>query len=172
LAAALCCDALGVDLPRAAGAWTGFSPPPHRRECIARVAGVSWINDSKATNPAAARHALEHCRGPAVWIAGGRDKGDLDLAGLFEAAEKRVRAAVWIGEGAESLERAAAGRFPTYHAADLDAAVERAASLARAGDTVLLSPAFASFDQFRDFEDRGECFRRAVQRLRSRAGVA
>ncbi len=169
LAGALCCDALGVDVVAAARAWPSFPAPPHRREQVAEIDGVFWVNDSKATNPGAARYALEHCRGPAVWIAGGRDKGGLELEALIDAAAKQVRAAVWIGEVSERLERATAGRFPTHREADLDAAVARAARLARPGDTVLLSPAFASFDQFRDFEERGECFRAAVRRLRASA---
>lgn len=170
LASALCCDALGVDVTRAARVWPSFVPPPHRRELVAKIAGVAFVNDSKATNPGASRHALERCSGPAVWIAGGRDKGDLDLDALLDTAAKRVRAAVWIGEVAERLDDAAAGRFPSYRATDLEAAVATAASLAQPGDTVLLSPAFASFDQFRDFEERGDCFKAAVARIRAGAG--
>jgi UDP-N-acetylmuramoylalanine--D-glutamate ligase len=162
LAALLACRALGADVGKAALGLAGFVPPPHRRELVARHAGVAWINDSKATNPAAARLALEALDGPALWIAGGRNKG-VDLRALADVAAPRVRACIWIGEAADALDAALAGRAPSHRAPDLDAAVALAGSLARPGDTVLLSPACASFDQFRNFEDRGERFAAAVR---------
>jgi UDP-N-acetylmuramoylalanine--D-glutamate ligase len=106
-----------------------------------------------------------------VWIAGGRDKG-LDFAELAACAEGRVRAAVLIGEAAEKLAAALAGRVEVHRAAAIDDAVRRAAELARPGDVVLLSPACASQDQFRDFEERGERFREAVTALAGAAGAA
>ena len=165
LAGALCCSALGIAPDAAADAWPGFRPPPHRREPVAEIRGVRFVNDSKATNPSAAQHALLHSGRPTLWIAGGRDKGDLDLESLFETAALHTRAAVWYGEVAERLDEVCAGRFASYRERSLEAAVRRAAALAEAGDTVLLSPAFASFDQFRGFEERGECFRAEVMKL-------
>jgi len=162
LAALLAVRALGADVPKAAGGLLGFVPPPHRRELVAEHAGVAWVNDSKATNPAAALLALAALRGPAVWIAGGRGKG-LDLRPLADAAAPRVRACVLLGEEAPALEAALAGRAPVRRAADLAEAVAIAGALARPGDTVLLSPACASFDQFRDYEERGARFREAVR---------
>jgi UDP-N-acetylmuramoylalanine--D-glutamate ligase len=122
------------------------------------------VNDSKGTNPGAACRALEGFARPLVWIAGGRDKG-LDFSELAACAQGRVRAAVLIGEAAGKLADALAGRVPVHRAAAIDEAVRRAAELARPGDVVLLSPACASQDQFRDFEERGERFRRAVAAL-------
>ncbi|RIL06736.1 MAG: UDP-N-acetylmuramoyl-L-alanine--D-glutamate ligase [Proteobacteria bacterium] len=170
LAALLACRAVGADVAKASTALAGFTPPPHRRERVAQHAGVTWINDSKATNPDAARLALEALPGPAVWIAGGRNKG-VDLAPLADLAATRVRAAVLIGEAADAIERAIAGRVPVHRARDVEQAVEIAGGLAHAGDAVLLSPACASFDQFRDYEDRGARFRAAVQAwIASRGG--
>jgi UDP-N-acetylmuramoylalanine--D-glutamate ligase len=162
LAALLACKAVGADVAKAAGALVTFAPPPHRREIVARARGVTWVNDSKATNPDAARLALEALRSPAVWIAGGRNKG-LDFAPLADLAIPRLRAAVLLGESADALEQALAGRVPVRRAGDIEHAVIVAGELARAGDVVLLSPACASFDQFRSYEERGERFRAAAE---------
>jgi UDP-N-acetylmuramoylalanine--D-glutamate ligase len=164
LASLLCCRALGADVDAAAKALVAFRGPPHRREIVSRRAGVVWINDSKATNPAAAIHALEGSACPVVWIAGGRGKG-ADFQRLVEVAARRVRAAVLLGEAADALEALLRGRVSTSRATDLEEAVGVADRLARPGDAVLLSPACASFDQFRDFEERGERFRAAIVAL-------
>jgi len=172
LAALLACRAVGADVAKAATALAGFTPPPHRREVVGRHAGITFVNDSKATNPDASRLALDALRGPAIWIAGGRNKG-VDLAPLAELAASRVRAAVLIGEAADALEHALGGRVPVWRAADIEAAVTLAADAARAGDVVLLSPACASFDQFRNYEERGARFRAAVAAwIASRGGIA
>jgi len=172
LAALLACRAVGADIAKAAGGLLGFAPPPHRRELVARFGGVAFVNDSKATNPDAARLALEALGGPAVWIAGGRNKG-LDLRPLADFAIQRARAAVLIGEAADAFETAIAGRLPVRRARDIEDAVAIAGDVARAGDVVLLSPACASFDQFRDYEDRGARFRAAVvQWVAARGGNA
>ncbi|MCX5736957.1 MAG: UDP-N-acetylmuramoyl-L-alanine--D-glutamate ligase [Proteobacteria bacterium] len=161
LAALLACRAVGADVAKAATALQGFTPPPHRREVVARFGGVAFVNDSKATNPDAARLALESLTGPAVWIAGGRNKG-VDLRPLADLAVTRARAVVLIGEAAGAIEAAIAGRLPVRRAQSIADAVAIAAEVARAGDVVLLSPACASFDQFRNYEDRGERFGNAV----------
>jgi UDP-N-acetylmuramoylalanine--D-glutamate ligase len=128
------------------------------------VDGVHFVNDSKATNPGAACAALQRFAAPIVWIAGGRDKG-LDFAPLADAARGRVRTALLVGEASESLERALGDAVASERVGDVETAVHRAAQLAEPGDVVLLSPACASFDQFRSFEERGEHFRRAVANL-------
>jgi UDP-N-acetylmuramoylalanine--D-glutamate ligase len=161
LAALLACRAVGADVAKAATALQGFTPPPHRREVVARFGGVAFVNDSKATNPDAARLALESLTGPAIWIAGGRNKG-VDLRPLADLAVTRARAVVLIGEAAGAIEAAIAGRLPVRRAPSIEDAVAIAAEVARAGDVVLLSPACASFDQFRNYEDRGERFGNAV----------
>ena len=169
LAALAAVWAFDVDPLRAASALAGFQGLPHRAEAIASVRGVRFVNDSKGTNPGAACRALEGFAGPLVWIAGGRDKG-LDFSELAACAAGRVRAAVLIGEAADKLAAALAGRVEVHRAAGIDEAVLRAAELARPGDVVLLSPACASQDQFRDFEERGERFRQAVAALAVAAG--
>ncbi len=163
--------ALGADVAKAAGALPFFEGLPHRCEPVGERAGVSWIDDSKGTNVGAAVRSLESFRQPVVWIAGGKDK-DLDFAPLVAAARGRVRAALLIGEAAPKLEAVLAGTVPTERVGTLEAAVARAARLARPGDVVLLSPACASFDQFRSYAHRGECFRAAVQALSSQEGAS
>jgi UDP-N-acetylmuramoylalanine--D-glutamate ligase len=170
LAALAAVWAFGMDPVRASSALAGFQGLAHRAEAVATVQGVLYVNDSKGTNPGAACRALEGFAGPLVWIAGGRDKG-LDFSELAACAQGRARAAVLIGEAADKLAAALAGRIDVHRAASIDEAVERAAALARPGDVVLLSPACASQDQFRDFEDRGEHFRRAVRALADAGGT-
>ena len=143
---------------------------PHRCRPIALRAGVSWIDDSKATNVAAAEAAPKGSDRPLLWIAGGRGKG-LDFAPLAAAAKGRVRRALLIGESAREIEASLAGTCPTLRCEDLSAAVRAAATEARPGDAVLLSPACASFDQFRNYEERGESFRQAIARLDEGAGA-
>ena len=164
LAALAAAWAAGAEPERAVSALAGFRGLPHRMEQVARVAGVLYVNDSKATNPSAAQRSLASSDAPVVWIAGGRDKG-LDFGPLAETAAGRVRAAVLLGEAAGKLEDALAGRVESHGACCLEQAVRAAARLARAGDVVLLAPACASQDQFRNFEERGERFRAAVAAL-------
>ena len=135
---------------------------PHRMERIRERDGVLFVNDSKATNPTATAPALaafEKIR----WICGGQAKTD----NLDECAPHfgHVRSAYTIGEAAELFERLLSPHMSVKNCGKLDAAVREAAADAEAGDTVLLSPACASFDQFRDFEERGDQFRRLVEGL-------
>jgi UDP-N-acetylmuramoylalanine--D-glutamate ligase len=159
--------AAGVDPVRAADALASFANLPHRSEFVGQVRGVRYIDDSKATNPGAAIRSLAEFSENLIWIAGGRDK-NLAFGELADAAVKRVRAAVLIGESAKKLEAALAGRVDVCAAASLEEAVQRASQLAQPGDVVLLSPACASQDQFRDFRERGERFRAAVTELQTR----
>jgi UDP-N-acetylmuramoylalanine--D-glutamate ligase len=122
---------------------------------------VAFYNDSKGTNVDATRKALAAFTEPVVLIAGGRDKGQAFEA-LGRAAAGRVKAAVLIGEGRRTMGPVLAGVTQVHEAGSMAEAVERAARLAVAGDVVLLSPACASFDMFRDYEHRGDEFRRAV----------
>ncbi len=170
LANALAALALGhaAGLPREAMLETlrGFRGLPHRCETIADIEGVAWINDSKATNVGATLAAV---RGLAdgedlVLLAGGQGKGQ-DFTRLADGCQGRVRLAVLYGEAAGALAAKLRGRVRILYATDLDSAVGAAARAARPGDKVLLSPACASFDMFRNFEERGECFATAVRRL-------
>jgi len=168
LAALLCVFALGTDPRKGAAGLACFPGLPHRLEPVGRVGGVLYVDDSKATNPGAALRALAGFAEPVVWIAGGRGKG-LDLAPLADVAARRARAAILIGEAAPELARVLAGRLPVEPAVSLEAAVRVAAARSRPGDVVLLSPACASQDQFRDFEERGLRFREAVAALEGRS---
>jgi UDP-N-acetylmuramoylalanine--D-glutamate ligase len=164
LAALLAACAAGAEPSKAARALSTFRGLPHRGERVRGVGGVTWVNDSKATNPGAALAALASQSAPVVWIAGGRDKG-LDFEPLAEAAGRRVRKALLIGEAADKIAGALADRVAFEHVATLERAVGRAHALALPGDVVLLAPACASFDQFADFEERGERFRQLVHAL-------
>jgi UDP-N-acetylmuramoylalanine--D-glutamate ligase len=157
--------AAGIGDDAIARALESFPGVQHRLEHVAEIGGVGYVNDSKATNTAAARRALLAYDAPLHVILGGSLKGE-DFAPLANAMPDSVRAAYLIGEVAEELE---AALRPTgvrlERCGDLATAVERAAAAAQPGEIVLLSPACASFDQFRDFEHRGEEFRRLVQKL-------
>ncbi|HEX5420148.1 MAG TPA: UDP-N-acetylmuramoyl-L-alanine--D-glutamate ligase [Gammaproteobacteria bacterium] len=141
-----------------------FEGLPHRCRRVAVRAGVLYIDDSKGTNVGASIAAIEGLAGPLVLIAGGIGKG-ADFAPLAESARGKVKAAVLIGRAAAELEQALAGVCRTQRAADMPSAVQAAAALAQSGDTVLLSPACASQDQFRDYRHRGEIFAAAVEAL-------
>lgn len=166
VAAAAAACAFGADPALAGIGLAAFEPAPHRMELVATIAGIDYVNDSKATNPHATLAALDGVE-RAVLIAGGRNKG-LDL-GALAAAAPGVGAVVAFGESAGEVLAAFAG-VPAARVSSMDEAVERAASFARPGDTVLLSPACASFDLFTDYKARGEAFRAAVKRLAGRGG--
>ena len=162
-AATAAARALGVPEERIAEALRTFPGVEHRLEEVAVVNGVRWVNDSKATNVAAALRALAAFEAPIVLVAGGRGKGE-SFEPLASASRGRVKHALLIGETADELAQALAG-VPHERLGTLEAAVAAAAREAASGDVVLLSPAAASFDQFRDFEHRGEEFKRLVRTL-------
>ena len=141
-----------------------FQGLPHRTQWVAERNGVAWYNDSKATNTGAALAAVQGFDAPLVLIAGGQGK-DADFHEFAVGVEKHVKAVVLIGEAADEIEQALAGRVVVQRAASLEAAVQAADILASPGDSVLLSPACASFDMFTDYRARGESFVRAVQEL-------
>ena len=164
VAAAACVAALaGVPLSGIRSAASSFSPGRHRLEPVTEVAGVSFVDDSKATNVHAAAAALEAFPS-IVWIAGGLAKG-VDLTTLASHLG-RVRHAVLIGAAAEELAAVCRSEdVPVTLADSVEEAVERAAAVARSGDAVVLSPACASFDQFRDYAERGDRFAAAARRF-------
>jgi UDP-N-acetylmuramoylalanine--D-glutamate ligase len=157
---------LGVPAEVAVAAILSFPGLPHRQERIAEINGVTYVNDSKATNADAAIRALA-CYRPIYWIVGGRPKED-GLAGV-EPFLERVRAAFLIGEAEEAFARALDGKVTIHRCGTLSRAVAAARAAAEAealpGAVVLLSPACASFDQFRNFEERGEAFRALVEAM-------
>lgn len=140
-----------------------FESLPHRMEHVAEIGGVRFINDSKGTTVAATQVALEGLSQPVVLIAGGDGKGQ-SFRALKPAVERACRAVLLIGRDAPLIERGLAGAgVPVETLGSLDRAVARAFELAQPGDAVLLSPACASLDQFRDYTERGERFRALVR---------
>ena len=137
----------------------------HRLELIATRQGVAFVNDSKATNVASTLVALRSYPGGVHLIAGGRGKSQ-DFSPLGAVVAERCRAVYLIGEAAGDLERALApAGVPLHQEGELGAALAAAAAAARSGEIVLLSPACASYDQYPDFEARGDHFRRLVEEL-------
>jgi UDP-N-acetylmuramoylalanine--D-glutamate ligase len=173
LAAAALARAYGDRPVSIAAGLADFVPEPHRIALVAELAGVAFVDDSKASNPAAAAASLAAF--PAiVWIAGGLFRGsDADLDALVAAAAPRLRAAVLIGSDAARFARALTRHAPDVPVTELvstdtgvmNQATAQAAAAARPGDTVLLAPAAQSWDMFRDYAARGDAFTAAVQRL-------
>ena len=161
MVAAACALTLGVDPAEGLATFAGV---PHRLEEIATVAGVLYVNDSKATNVESTLVALRSFPSGVRLIVGGRGKGQ-DFALLAAEIARRCSSVHLIGEDAERIEAAIGDAVETHHDAELELAVEHARELAHPRDVVLLSPACASFDQFRDFEARGEAFRALVGRI-------
>jgi UDP-N-acetylmuramoylalanine--D-glutamate ligase len=158
LAALVAADCLETPTRAIAAGLTQFQGLPHRTELVAEAGGVRWVDDSKGTNVDATKKSLEGF-GPAsvLLILGGRDKHG-DFAALAPFVARVCRQVLTVGEAAQTIEKALTGAVPFERAGTMDRAVRRAASLARKGDTVLLSPACASFDQYRNFEERGNHF--------------
>jgi len=162
LAAIAACEALGVAQDAIEAGLASFPGLPHRMERVATLNGVLFVNDSKATNPTSAAPALE-AFGRIHWILGGLAKTD-DLDACRPGFGHVVRAYT-IGDATERFAQLLDGEFPVEQSGTLAVAVKAAAARAKPGETVLLSPACASFDQFSDFEDRGAQFRVAVGAL-------
>ena len=136
----------------------------HRMEFIRELHGVKYINDSKGTNVGAVAKSLEGLREPIILIAGGRDK-DGNFTFLRPLVKERVKKVILIGEAAEKIDRALGDLTGTLRVLSMEEAVHTARDMAIRGDVVLLSPACASFDMFRDFEDRGMQFKKIVMEL-------
>jgi UDP-N-acetylmuramoylalanine--D-glutamate ligase len=157
--------ARGVDEGAIARALATFAGVPHRLEEVAVVRGVTWINDSKATNVGSTLVALEACEAPVHAILGGDDAKAEDFGQLRQGVAASCRAAYLIGDAAPRLRHALEGAVELLDCRELSVAVEMASERAREGEIVLLSPACASYDQFRNFEERGERFRALVAQL-------
>ena len=166
LAALAAGELMGLELPAMLQVLAEFPGLPHRMQLVARKQGVDFINDSKATNVGAAVAAVESIDGIIVLIAGGESKGG-DFDDLSNAVSDRLRAAVLIGSDADRIADALADKAPVVFANDIDDAVVQAAGYAESGDTVLLAPGCASFDQFPNYMARGDAFAAAVQGLPS-----
>lgn len=165
MAAALSAKIMNISNPVIRESLTSFKSIPHRMEQVAKVKGTLYINDSKATNVNSVWYALESIHTPVVWIAGGQDKGN-DYTPLYGLVQDKVKAMICLGVDNKKLHKCFEGKVPCMiDTASMKEAVARAYELAQSGDTVLLSPACASFDLFRNYEDRGNQFREAVRRL-------
>jgi len=161
LAAAAAAELAGASPESVRSGLTRFAGLPHRTELVTVAEGVAWVDDSKGTNPDAVVKSLAgYPDGRVVLILGGSEKGS-DFSILASAVARKARLVLTIGQSAEKIERSLAG-VETKRAGDMERAVDLAASAARPGDTVLLSPACASFDQYRNFEERGDHFRGLV----------
>jgi UDP-N-acetylmuramoylalanine--D-glutamate ligase len=169
MAAAAAALSMGIDRDAVREGLRGFAGVPHRLEEVAEIDGVRFVNDSKATNVASAVVGLRAFEGGVHAILGGSEKGE-ELGALLEPVRERCAACYLTGASAERLAEAlapaVAAGVELHRCRDLEDAVRSAAAAARPGEVVLLSPACASFDAFRDFEERGERFREIVEGLR------
>jgi len=169
--AAVCASKLsGCNSEVIAEAVRNFKAVDHRLEYVATVRGVEYYNDSKATNVDATIKALESFPANIHLILGGKDKGS-DYTVLNDLLLQRVKRVYTIGAAAEKIEAQIREATEIVHAESLDNAVQRASASAQSGDIVLLAPACASFDQFRNYEHRGKVFKELVQRLAGKETV-
>ena len=167
MAAALAAKAAGIDNSVIRESLRSFKAIEHRLEPVLSVGGVLYINDSKATNVDSAWYALDAQTRPVVWIVGGTDKGN-DYSQLASLVREKVKAIVCLGVDNSKIHAAFEGIIGAEHMVDTlsaEEAVKESARLAEDGDVVLLSPCCASFDLFKNYEDRGEKFKEAVRRL-------
>jgi UDP-N-acetylmuramoylalanine--D-glutamate ligase len=142
-----------------------FKGVEHRLEKVLKVKNVLYINDSKATNVNSSWYALESMDTPVVWIAGGKDKGN-DYEPLYELVKEKVRVIICLGVDNTKLHKNFEDKVETmYDVLSAEEAVKKAYEVAQPGDTVLLSPACASFDLFKNYEERGKLFKEAVKNL-------
>jgi UDP-N-acetylmuramoylalanine--D-glutamate ligase len=164
--AAVCAGALmGCEADKIASAVRNFKAVEHRLEFVATVRGVEYYNDSKATNVDATIKALESFPGNIHLILGGKDKGS-DYTVLNDLLRQRVKCVYAIGAAAEKIQSHIKGATSVVPSGTIDAAVKKAAASAQPGDVVLLAPACASFDQFQNYEHRGQVFKELVLALR------
>ena len=146
-------------------ALTTFPGVEHRLEKVLKIRDVEYINDSKATNVNSAWYALESMTTPVVWIAGGTDKGN-DYSELFDMVREKVQALICLGKDNNKLVRSFGNLVPQcIEVQSMEDAVKAAYKFSKPGDTVLLSPACASFDLFNNYEDRGKQFKECVREL-------
>lgn len=159
----------GVDARSIRDAARSFTGLNHRFETVAVLDGVEYIDDSKSTTVDSTRRALESCDKPVVLIAGGKDKHS-DYSVIGKTVEERVRHIVLIGEATGAIKKALIANALISEANDMDEAVEMSAKLAKDGWVVLLSPMCSSFDMYKNYKERGEKFRKAVNRLKQKSG--
>ena len=164
LAAAAVASVLNVDNSILKKVFSEFQGIEHRLEMVCDIDGIKFINDSKSTTTEASRWALEQIKDPIIWICGGRDK-NLDFSVLKELVKVKVKKIIAIGEAAEKVNQSFGDVKAVECFDDFQSAIAKAFEDADAGDSVLLSPMCASFDMFKNFEQRGEEFKRIVNGL-------
>ena len=164
MAATLSAQVMAVSTASVRATLRDFKGVEHRLEVVRTIDGVTYINDSKATNVDSVWYALQSYDAPLILLLGGRDKGN-DYLRLHDLVRKHVKAIIAIGESAGKVESSFAGIVPVENAASMDQAVRAATARATRGDIVLLSPACASFDWFTNYEHRGRVFKEIVQAL-------
>ena len=163
MAAGLACGAAGVEPQKIISGMLSFEAVPHRLELVAEKDGIRWINDSKATNMASTFYALESMDTPTVLILGGTDKGN-DYSEILPFVKEKVRAIVCMGVDNKKIVDFFTDHVEEIHDThSLDEAIEACMKTARKGETVLLSPCCASFDLFKNYEQRGDLFRNVVR---------
>ena len=159
-------EILGIDKELMIKVFSAFKGLEHRMEEVARVGGVRFINDSKATTAESCLWALENTSSPVFLIAGGKDKG-VDYSVIINEARKKVKEVILIGEAKKAIRSALSGALNVDDAGSLQEAVAKAFAKARSGDCVLLSPMCSSFDMFTNYEERGRVFKEAVRAIKS-----
>ncbi len=165
MAAAVAANLIGLRKETIKACLTNFQGQPHRMEFVAKIHGVEYINDSKATNVNSAWYALESMRKPVVWIAGGKDKGN-NYGELEHLVKEKVTAIICLGKDNSKIKKAFGSIVEEIHEADTAyKAVQKAYRIAQKDQIVLLSPCCASFDLFEDYKDRGDQFKEAVKAL-------
>jgi len=162
LAALALGKAIGLDMPSMLATLKEFTGLAHRSEWVAEQKGVRWFNDSKATNVGATIAALQGMPGPLILIAGGDGKA-ADFSELHNVIAEHARDVILLGRDADSIEKIINGTVPVHRAVDMKDAVRIARDIAQSGDSVLLSPACASFDMYSNYMERGEDFVQAVK---------
>lgn len=168
MSAVLAATVLGVGLDQIEEGLMTFKNAPHRLEFVAEINGIRFVNDSKATNVDSVTYALDSFDQPLIWIAGGTDKGN-DYSALDELAKEHVKALICLGVDNNKLINFYKEKLDTViDTHDINDAVMQSFQLGKPGDVVLLSPACASFDLFKNYEDRGEKFKAAVMELKEK----
>ena len=170
MAAVLATLNLDVPLDKILKGLKTFKNVPHRLELVHEVDGVRFINDSKATNVDAVYYALEGLQKPIIWIAGGIDKGN-DYHSITHLVREKVKHLICIGTDNKSLLKAFENVVPITEISSMEIAVGLASEMSEPGELVLLSPACSSFDRFKNYEDRGDQFKKAVEQLQKNRGI-
>lgn len=159
------CSQFGITEKEFYAACLTFCPPPHRMEKLSQINGVTYYNDSKSSNVESVMHAVRALQGPIVLIVGGTDKGTTYVPWI-SCFQGQVKQIVAYGVAREKIAKEMGGNFPIEVVELFADAVKRASSIAQEGDTVLLSPGCSSYDQFRNFEHRGDVYRELLKTLK------